>query len=169
MSCSQVRSLPHVIIANEWLEKNHSGGDDLSLKGWDTRTDCDSPIFTNKRYVILPSEPCIVIVWCIFVRFNAGVTSIQSNPHIEHVFAVGRYESSYFAKTILAQPASVMMKECVYSMSGNRKFRCAKQRSAEAHGVSSGIPSQLESLISSLLVCMTGSKSSASLLFLMAQ
>lgn len=27
-----------------------------------------------------------------YTRFDAGVTTIQSNPHIEHIFAVGRFE-----------------------------------------------------------------------------
>jgi len=53
----------------------YTGGDDCVLKGWDTRAGFDRPAFSNKR-------------------FSAGVTSIQSNPHLEHIFAVGSYDST---------------------------------------------------------------------------
>ncbi|TDL28441.1 WD40 repeat-like protein [Rickenella mellea] len=52
-----------------------SGGDDLKLKAWDIRQDFTQPLFTNSR-------------------FEAGVTTIQSHPHIEHVIAVGSYNNS---------------------------------------------------------------------------
>ncbi|KAJ7706171.1 WD40-repeat-containing domain protein [Mycena rosella] len=52
-----------------------SGGDDLKLKGWDTRQGFSQPIFTNKR-------------------FDAGITTIQSHPHVENVFAVGSYDNT---------------------------------------------------------------------------
>ncbi|KAK7058965.1 hypothetical protein VNI00_001589 [Paramarasmius palmivorus] len=51
-----------------------SGGDDLRLKAWDVREEPSMPIFTNKR-------------------FDAGVTTIQSHPYVEHLFAVGSYDS----------------------------------------------------------------------------
>ncbi|KIY71628.1 WD40 repeat-like protein [Cylindrobasidium torrendii FP15055 ss-10] len=51
-----------------------SGGDDLQLKGWDIRTDLSQPAFVNKR-------------------FEAGVTTIQSHPHVEHLIAVGGYNN----------------------------------------------------------------------------
>lgn len=69
---------------------NYVGGDDLQMKGWDQRHGFDRPIFVNKRYAkakphifqkVEQSEPC---------RFDAGVTTIQSNPHIEYLIAVGR-------------------------------------------------------------------------------
>ncbi|KAJ7783793.1 WD40-repeat-containing domain protein [Mycena maculata] len=53
----------------------YSGGDDLKLKGWDTRQGFSQPIFTNKR-------------------FEAGITTIQSHPHVEHEFAVGSYDNT---------------------------------------------------------------------------
>ncbi|KAI0655085.1 WD-40 repeat-containing protein [Cubamyces menziesii] len=53
----------------------YSGGDDLKMKGWDIRQDGSAPLFTNKR-------------------FDAGVTTIQSHPHLEHVLAVGSYDNT---------------------------------------------------------------------------
>lgn len=50
----------------------HEGGDDLKLKGWDLRQGCDQPTFVNKR------------------SFEGGVTTIQSHPLLENIFAVGR-------------------------------------------------------------------------------
>ncbi|BGP21770.1 hypothetical protein JCM10295v2_000645 [Rhodotorula toruloides] len=52
-----------------------TGGDDLTLKGWDLRQGCDRPTFVNKR------------------TFEGGVTSIQSHQHVENLFAVGSYDS----------------------------------------------------------------------------
>ncbi|KAH8120332.1 WD-40 repeat-containing protein [Phellopilus nigrolimitatus] len=52
----------------------YSGGDDLKLKGWDIRLEPSSPTFVNKR-------------------FEGGVTSIQCHPHVEHIIAVGSYDS----------------------------------------------------------------------------
>ncbi|RDB29490.1 Diphthine methyltransferase [Hypsizygus marmoreus] len=67
---------PWVAAWNYW-DTNiiYSGGDDLKWKGWDVRQDCSQPIFTNKG-------------------FDAGVTSIQNHPHIEHIIAVGSYDHS---------------------------------------------------------------------------
>ncbi|KAF8216236.1 WD40-repeat-containing domain protein, partial [Mycena galopus ATCC 62051] len=53
----------------------YSGGDDLRLKGWDTRQGFSQPTFTNKR-------------------FDAGITTIQSHPYIENQFAVGSYDNT---------------------------------------------------------------------------
>ncbi|TFY71817.1 hypothetical protein EVG20_g1211 [Dentipellis fragilis] len=52
-----------------------SGGDDLKLKIWDKRQGFDTPTMVNKR-------------------FDAGITTIQSHPHVEHIFAVGSYDST---------------------------------------------------------------------------
>jgi len=52
-----------------------SGGDDCKLKGWDLRQGFERPTFVNKN-------------------FGGGVTSIQSNPHAEHIVAVGSYDST---------------------------------------------------------------------------
>ncbi|KAH7930977.1 WD40 repeat-like protein [Leucogyrophana mollusca] len=52
-----------------------SGGDDLKMKGWDARLGFEQPIFVNKR-------------------FDAGVTTIQSHPHVEHAVAVGSYDNT---------------------------------------------------------------------------
>ncbi|KAI0639409.1 WD-40 repeat-containing protein [Trametes polyzona] len=53
----------------------YSGGDDLKMKGWDIRQGGSQPIFVNKR-------------------FDAGVTTIQSHPYIEHILAVGSYDNT---------------------------------------------------------------------------
>ncbi|EJD03951.1 WD-40 repeat-containing protein [Fomitiporia mediterranea MF3/22] len=65
------------ITAWDYWDTNvlYSGGDDLRLKGWDVRQRGSSPTFVNKR-------------------FDAGVTSIQSHPHKEHILAVGSYAST---------------------------------------------------------------------------
>jgi len=67
---------PWIAAWNHWdMNIIYSGGDDLKLKGWDIRQDLSQPIFTNKR-------------------FDAGVTSIQSHPHVEHLIAVGSYDNT---------------------------------------------------------------------------
>ncbi|KAJ7169893.1 WD40-repeat-containing domain protein [Mycena filopes] len=53
----------------------YSGGDDLKLKGWDTRQGFSQPTFANKR-------------------FDAGITTIQSHPHVENLLAVGSYDNT---------------------------------------------------------------------------
>ncbi|OBZ79821.1 Diphthine methyltransferase [Grifola frondosa] len=53
----------------------YSGGDDLKMKGWDVRQGFSQPTFVNKR-------------------FDAGVTTIQSHPHIENIIAVGSYDNT---------------------------------------------------------------------------
>jgi len=66
---------PWIAAWNYWDSSViYSGGDDLQMKGWDERQGFDRPIFVNKR-------------------FDAGVTTIQSHPHIEHLFAVGSYDN----------------------------------------------------------------------------
>ncbi|KZV77637.1 WD-40 repeat-containing protein [Peniophora sp. CONT] len=61
----------------EYWDNNiiYSGGDDLKLKLWDIRAGFDRPVLMNRR-------------------FDAGITSIQSHPHIEHVLAVGGYDNT---------------------------------------------------------------------------
>ncbi|KDQ30788.1 hypothetical protein PLEOSDRAFT_1037842 [Pleurotus ostreatus PC15] len=53
----------------------YSGGDDLQLKCWDIREGFSKPVFLNRR-------------------FEAGVTTLQSNPHREHLLVVGSYDTS---------------------------------------------------------------------------
>ncbi|KAF9229278.1 WD-40 repeat-containing protein [Gyrodon lividus] len=66
---------PWITAWNYWdTSVLYSGGDDLKMKGWDERQGFDQPIFVNKR-------------------FDAGVTAIQSHPHIEHLIAVGSYDN----------------------------------------------------------------------------
>eukprot|EP01095_Lingulamoeba_sp_RSL-Kostka_P002083 TRINITY_DN12934_c0_g1_i1.p1 TRINITY_DN12934_c0_g1~~TRINITY_DN12934_c0_g1_i1.p1 ORF type:complete len:401 (-),score=119.99 TRINITY_DN12934_c0_g1_i1:8-1210(-) len=52
-----------------------SGGDDLKLKCWDIRLDCQFPTFVNAQY-------------------DMGVTCIQCSPFDENIFAVGSYDQS---------------------------------------------------------------------------
>ncbi|KAL1670350.1 WD40-repeat-containing domain protein [Schizophyllum commune] len=52
-----------------------SGGDDLTLKVWDCRQGFAQPTLINRR-------------------FDSGITTIQTNPHIEHIVAVGSYDNS---------------------------------------------------------------------------
>ncbi|CCL98958.1 uncharacterized protein FIBRA_00966 [Fibroporia radiculosa] len=67
---------PWIAAWNYW-DNNvvYSGGDDLKMKAWDIRRSLSEPIFVNKR-------------------FDAGVTTIQSHPYIEHLIAVGSYDST---------------------------------------------------------------------------
>jgi len=45
------------------------------MKAWDIRQGFTQPMFVNKK-------------------FEAGVTSIQNHPHVEHLLAVGSYNNS---------------------------------------------------------------------------
>ncbi|PVG03357.1 WD40 repeat-like protein [Serendipita vermifera] len=66
---------PWIAAWNYWnISMVYTGGDDLSWKAWDMRTDLSSPLFINKR------------------SFDGGVTSIQSHPYYEHYVAVGSYD-----------------------------------------------------------------------------
>ncbi|KIJ68457.1 hypothetical protein HYDPIDRAFT_81754 [Hydnomerulius pinastri MD-312] len=66
---------PWIAAWNYWNPSViYSGGDDLTMKGWDERQDFHQPTFVYKR-------------------FDAGVTTIQSHPHIEHLLAVGSYDN----------------------------------------------------------------------------
>ncbi|TCD71525.1 hypothetical protein EIP91_008906 [Steccherinum ochraceum] len=67
---------PWIAAWNYWdTNVVFTGGDDLKMKAWDIREDCTQPIFTNKR-------------------FEAGVTTIQSHPFVEHLIAVGSYNNT---------------------------------------------------------------------------
>ncbi|THH16897.1 hypothetical protein EW146_g3829 [Bondarzewia mesenterica] len=65
------------IAAWDYWDTNiiYSGGDDLKMKMWDVRQGFHQPAVTNKR-------------------FDAGVTTIQSHPHVEHIIAVGSYDNT---------------------------------------------------------------------------
>jgi diphthamide biosynthesis protein 7 len=52
-----------------------TGADDGKLKGWDLRSDCSKPTYTNSAH-------------------HAGVCSAQWNPHREHCFATGSYDNN---------------------------------------------------------------------------
>ncbi|CAA7265794.1 unnamed protein product [Cyclocybe aegerita] len=67
---------PWIAAWNYWdTNVIYSGGDDLKLKAWDIRQGFTQPTLVNKR-------------------FEAGVTTIQSHPHVEHLFAVGSYDNT---------------------------------------------------------------------------
>ncbi|KIM85206.1 hypothetical protein PILCRDRAFT_817204 [Piloderma croceum F 1598] len=67
---------PWVAAWNYW-DTNiiYSGGDDLKMKAWDVRQGFYKPMFVNKH-------------------FDAGITTIQSHPNVEHLVAVGSYDNS---------------------------------------------------------------------------
>ncbi|KAG5722506.1 WD repeat-containing protein 85 [Termitomyces sp. T112] len=67
---------PWVAAWNYWnTNVIYSGGDDLKLRVWDIRQGFSQSILTNKR-------------------FDAGITSIQSHPHLENLIAVGSYDNT---------------------------------------------------------------------------
>ncbi|SNX83148.1 uncharacterized protein MEPE_01854 [Melanopsichium pennsylvanicum] len=73
-----------------------SGGDDLTLKGWDLRTPLSSPTtIPNPTFVC--KKP-----------FNGGVTSIQSHHLRQHLWAVGSYDGylRLFDARMTARPLS---------------------------------------------------------------
>ena len=74
----QVRRCVH---KEENLSFVQIGGDDLKLKAWDIRQGFVQPMFINRR-------------------FEAGVTTIQSHPFVEHLIAVGRSEVTASSKLI---------------------------------------------------------------------
>ncbi|KAL7285314.1 hypothetical protein ACG7TL_000409 [Trametes sanguinea] len=65
-----------------------AGGDDLKMKGWDVRQGGSSPLFVNKRSLWFSAFSTMTI------SFEAGVTTIQSHPHLEHLLAVGSYDNT---------------------------------------------------------------------------
>ncbi|EPT04340.1 hypothetical protein FOMPIDRAFT_1140860 [Fomitopsis schrenkii] len=67
---------PWIAAWNYWdTNVVYSGGDDLKMRAWDIRQDLSQPLFVNKR-------------------FDAGITTIQSHPYIEHLIAVGSYDNT---------------------------------------------------------------------------
>lgn len=67
----------------------YTGGDDNKLCSWDRRMDNECSIITG-------------------IRHESGVTSIQSNPYKEHIFASGSYDEHIFIwdERNLTQPRS---------------------------------------------------------------
>ncbi|KAH8835747.1 WD-40 repeat-containing protein [Flagelloscypha sp. PMI_526] len=65
------------IAAWDYWDSNriYSGGDDLSLKVWDTRQPTFQPVLVNRK-------------------FEAGVTTIQNHPFVENLIAVGSYDET---------------------------------------------------------------------------
>jgi diphthine methyl ester acylhydrolase len=53
-----------------------SGGDDCCLKLWDLKQNHSVPLWISSKH------------------FQAGVTSAQWHPHLEHIFAVGSYDQT---------------------------------------------------------------------------
>ncbi len=67
------------------------------MKGWDIRQGFSEPTFVNKRYVYFHHR---VRMYSIARSFDAGVTSIQSHPYVEHLIAVGRYVHAFRAHSL---------------------------------------------------------------------
>ncbi|KAF9455998.1 WD-40 repeat-containing protein [Collybia nuda] len=71
----------------------YSGGDDSKMKGWDVRQNLQRSPIINKRCSNLQLLIFFFIGLYLF-RFDAGITSIQSHPHVEHIIAVGSYDDT---------------------------------------------------------------------------
>ncbi|CAG8442502.1 10890_t:CDS:2 [Acaulospora colombiana] len=73
----------------------YTGGDDCYLKGWDLRID-SAPTFENKRFELhlLHGEIFHFVnnIYFALRSHQAGVCSIQSNPHSEYYLATGSYD-----------------------------------------------------------------------------
>ena len=52
----------------------YTGGDDCLFRGWDLRTDCALPLFSNKK------------------AHTMGVCSMQSHPRHEHMLVTGCFD-----------------------------------------------------------------------------
>jgi len=65
----------------------YSGADDCLFKGWDTRMGTSTPTFVNKKH-------------------DAGVCTIQVNPHNENIMATGSYDTylNIWDKRNMAKP-----------------------------------------------------------------
>lgn len=71
-SYSHLLPVANLSMSGKDSDRCMAGGDDCKLKLWDLRQGTSRPSALNKT-------------------FEAGITTIQSNPHVEQMFAVGRY------------------------------------------------------------------------------
>jgi hypothetical protein len=126
------------------------GGDDLKLKAWDIREGFAQPYFVNKR-------------------FEAGVTTIQSHPYIEHLIAVGRWVAVAFVSfpdSPYSCHHSAMTTQSDSLTRANHQFLLHRLTSAEASGVSNGIHFRIANMTSWSLACTTDSRPSDSIFLL---
>jgi diphthamide biosynthesis protein 7 len=61
------------------------------MKAWDVRQGFYKPTFVNKQYVRRMYLRLRELLYSAHSSFDAGVTTIQSHPNVEHLVAVGRY------------------------------------------------------------------------------
>lgn len=133
------------------------GGDDFKLKGWDIRTDLRDPMFVNKRFALIsltstPRPMC-------FFSFDAGITTIQSHPYIEHLLAVGRQaNTNVFLHHFTHTQSIVTILQSNSSTCETPFSHYHKLKSAAEHGELNGTLLLQENLISSLHVCTTDSR-----------
>lgn len=101
------------------------------MKAWDIRQGFVQPIFVNKN-------------------FEAGVTTIQSHPFVEHSVAVGRWVVVTHLKLIfvphLYRPAMTTKSACLTLE--NHQSPLYQQMSVEAPGVLNGTRLQVASMTS---------------------
>jgi diphthamide biosynthesis protein 7 len=61
------------------------------MKAWDVRQGFYKPMFVNKQYVRRMYFRLRELLYSAHYSFDAGITTIQSHPNVEHLVAVGRY------------------------------------------------------------------------------